>query len=77
MRSSHPERLNPKAAATFGAAHDIQEVRGEHKGHVLSVHAQKVLRVAQDVPKVNVEQVPCEVQEQRPYTQRSRAFLDA
>lgn len=48
---------------TFGPSHDIEEVRGEHKGHVLSVHAQDMLGVAQDVPKVNVEQVPCEVQE--------------
>lgn len=62
-RSSHPERLNPKAAATFGPAHDVQEIRGEHKGHVLPVHAQKVLGVAQDVPKVDVEQVPCQVPE--------------
>lgn len=63
MRSSHPECLNPKAAATFGPAHDIQEVGCEHKGHVLSVHAQEVLCVAQDMPKINVEQVPCKVQE--------------
>ena len=39
MSSSHPEFLDPKAAATLGPAHDIQEVRSEHKGHVLSFHA--------------------------------------
>lgn len=61
-RSSYPKCLNPKAAASLGPAHDIEEVRGEHKGYMLPIHAQKVLCVAQDVPKVNVEQVPCKVQ---------------
>lgn len=30
---------------------------------MLPVHAQEVLGVAQDMPKVNVEEVPCQVQE--------------
>lgn len=34
---------------------------------MLSVHAQKVLCVAQDVPKVNVEQVPCKVRETKAF----------
>lgn len=63
MTSSHPECLNPKAAATFGPTHDMQEVRGEHKGNMLSVYAQKLLCVAQDMAKINVEQVPCKVRD--------------
>lgn len=76
MGSSHPECLDPKAAASFGSAHDIQEVRGKDKRYMLSVHAQKVLSVAQDVPKVNVEQVPCKVRETKAFHSSSGDLQD-
>lgn len=42
------------------STHNIQKVRSEDKGDPLSAHTQEALGVAQDVSKINVEQIPFE-----------------
>lgn len=58
IKSSHPESHKVEAAASFGPAHDVQEVRCEDEWDAFPVHAKEVLGVAQDVAKVNVKKVP-------------------
>lgn len=40
------------------STHNIQKVRSKDKRNPLSAHTQEALGVAQDVPKINMEQVP-------------------
>lgn len=42
------------------STHNIQKVGREDKRDPLSAHTQEALGIAQDVPKINVEQIPFE-----------------
>lgn len=55
----HLEFLEVEAAFLPGRSHDVQEVWREHKGNPLLADSHETLVIAQDVAKVNVEEVSC------------------
>lgn len=57
--SLHLEFLEVGATFLSRRSHDIQEVWGKHKGNPLLTDSHETLVVAQDVAKVDVEEVSC------------------
>lgn len=55
----HLEFLEVVAAFLPGRSHDVQEVWREHKGNPLLTDSHETLVIAQDVAKVDVEEISC------------------
>lgn len=55
----HLEFLEVGAAFLPGSPHDVQEVWREHKGNPLLADSHETLVIAQDVAKVDVEEISC------------------
>lgn len=55
----HLEFLEVGAAFLPGRSHDIQEVWREHEGNPLLTDSHETLVIAQDVAKVDVEEISC------------------